>query len=222
MGYVVFSDVGGTLFEGTPWNMIRRHPAYNKARGTQEFVKFMPVYVLNKVRILSEAAMRRQWLAHMAATFTGIPRDTIDSIYRDIIHGEMQPLLRRDVIASLLQHKRQGATVMLVSGIFTDMVQLIAEHIGIDGAIGTQVEYIDNVATGRLAGNPCVGQNKIDYIKQYINTHHPQVDLQDCYGYADSYSDRALLSIVGHGVVTYPDVQMRQIAVEHGWDIIPA
>ena len=219
MSYVVFCDVGGTLFEGTPWPMIRKHPAYNKTRGQIELWKFLPVYILSKVHILSETQLRNQWLARMAATFANMSREAICQIYRDVIADDLQTVLRTNVIEQLQGHKQQGATVMLVSGIFTDLVGLLAQHIGVDGAIGTQVEFVNDIATGRLSGEPCVGQTKIDYIQQYMQAAHPHVNLQDCYGYADSYSDRALLSAVGHGIAIYPDKQIEQMAQENGWNI---
>jgi HAD superfamily hydrolase (TIGR01490 family) len=221
MSYVVFSDVGGTVMEGTPWNIIRKHPAYNKMRGRFELLRFLPVFVLHQLTILNESQMRKQWLARMAASFSGLSRAALFTMYRDAIEGDFQPRLRRDVVARLQAHKQQGATVVLVSGIFTDLVQLLAEYIGVDAAIGTQVEYANDIATGRLLGEPCVGQNKIDFIQHYMQTHHPHVKMADCYGYADSYSDRALLTAVGHGVATYPDELMRETAQAAGWELFP-
>ncbi len=219
---VVFSDVGGTVFIGAPWSHLRTHPSWNKSRGNLEFAKFVPVYIGKKINFVSETDFRRRWLAGMARVFQGMSRDELRTMYRDTIEGELQNIFRKDVIARLQKHKADGHTVMLVSGIFTDLVQLIAENIGIDGAIGTAMEFKDDVATGKLVGIPCVGTQKIEYIKQYIQNNHPDVDLADCFGYADSYSDRALLSVVGHGVATYPDDSMREVALSSGWEIMPA
>lgn len=222
MSYVVFSDVGGTVFEGTPWATFRKHPLYKTGQGNIEFVKFMPTYFLTKLNIVNESDMRKRWLAGMAQTFKGLTRAEVTQIYQDSIANEFQNILRQDVVEQLQMHKKQGATVILVSGIFEDFVQMLAEHIGIDGAIGTKIEYENDVVAGSLYGKPCVGMNKIEYIKQYMSDNHPNVDMQDCYGYADSYSDRALLSAVGHGIATYPDDDMREIAIASGWQLFPA
>ncbi|MEO1287374.1 MAG: HAD-IB family hydrolase [Chloroflexota bacterium] len=219
---VVFSDVGGTVFIGAPWSHLRAHPLWNKQRGNVEFAKFLPIYLGSKIGIVSETNMRQRWLDGMATVFKGMSLDDLNTMYSETINGEMQQIFRKDVIARLQQHKADGHTVILVSGIFTELVQLIAEHIGIDGAIGTRMAFDNGIATGDLIGIPCVGTQKIEYIKQYLQENHPNTPLEDCFGYADSYSDRALLSAVGHSVATYPDDDMRQVALTNGWEIIPA
>lgn len=219
---IVFSDVGGTVIQGAPWEHLSKHPLFNKQRNRWQMYKFLPVYVASKMKLVTETTMRQQWLKGMAQIFKNMPREQLRTMFRETIEGELQAVLRRDVIERLQTHKANGATVILVSGIFTDFVELIAEHIGIDGAIGTTLEYSDDKTTGRIYGIPCVGTQKIEYIHQFMRQNHPDTDLADCYGYADSYSDRALLSAVGHGVATYPDNDMRAIAQEKHWEIMPA
>lgn len=219
---IVFSDVGGTVFIGAPWLHLRKHPTWNKTRGNIEYLKFLPMYIASKIGIISETTMRQRWLAGMASILKGMSRDDLRKMYSETIDEQLQTVLRSDVVARLQQHKANGDTVILVSGIFTDLVELIAENIGIDGAIGTTMEYEAGIATGKIIGIPCVGAQKINYIKEYVQANHPNTRLEDCYGYADSYSDRALLSAVGHGVATYPDDEMRQVALTSGWEIIPA
>ena len=219
---IVFSDVGGTVFEGAPWLHLRKHPTWNKTRGTLESYKFLPLYLMSKIGVVSETRMRQRWLAGMASIFKGMPRQEIRQMYLETIESDLQSVFRADVVSRLQEHKANGDTVILVSGIFVDLVQLIAENIGIDGAIGTTMEFKNDKATGKITGIPCVGAQKIVYIREYVQNNHPDIQLEDCYGYADSYSDRALLSAVGHGVATYPDKDMRQVASTNGWEIMPA
>ncbi|MGJ3240478.1 MAG: HAD family hydrolase [Anaerolineae bacterium] len=218
---IVFSDVGGTLFEGAPWRHLRKHPAWHRTRGQIEFIKFLPIFLASRVRLASETQMRSYWLRGMAAVFAGMSRVQLEQMYQDTINQRLQYLFRQDVAKRLQAHKAQGDTVVLVSGIFTELIQAIADHLGLDGAIGTQMQFDKNdIATGTLHSQPCVGQHKIMYMQNYLSDHHPDIALSDCFGYADSYSDRALLSAVGQGVATYPDSRTRELAVQHGWEII--
>lgn len=219
---VVFSDVGGTIFEGAPWTHLQKHSDFNDVRERWEMYKFLPVYGLSKVKLISETTMRQQWLKGMARVLKDMSHEQLGNMFRDTLEGDLQLVLRHDVIERLQTHKADGMTVILVSGIFTVFVEVIAEYIGIDGAIGTQLEYRNDKATGRITGIPCVGAQKIDYIHKFIQANQPDTDLVNCYGYADSYSDRALLSAVGHSVATYPDDDMRLVAESNNWEIMPS
>jgi HAD superfamily hydrolase (TIGR01490 family) len=219
---VVFSDVGGTIFGGEPWSHLRHHPNFNQSRLRVETLRFIPIMLLHRTGIMDEGQMRRSWLAGMARSFTGMKREDVLKMYSDTLLGSLQSVMHHDVIERLQKHQAEGAKVVLVSGIFADFVQIIAEHIGVDGAIGTNIEYVDNIATGNLLGIPSVGKQKIDLIHQYLRENHPQTKPEDCYAYADSYSDRAMLSTVGHGVAAHPDKKMREAALANNWEIMPA
>jgi HAD superfamily hydrolase (TIGR01490 family) len=219
---VVFSDVGGTIFGGEPWSHLRHHPKFNQARLRWETAKFIPTLVMHRIGFMDETQMRRVWLAGMAQILKGMKREDVMQMYSDTLEGSLQAVMRHDVIERLQKHKAEGATVVLVSGIFADLVELIARQIGVDAAIGTNLEFIGEVATGKLIGIPSVGAQKIDLIHQYMRDNHPQTKLEDCYAYADSYSDRALLSAVGHGVAAHPDRKMLEAALANNWEIMPA
>lgn len=119
-------------------------------------------------------------------------------------------------------HQAAGRPVVLVSGMFQDLVKMFAERIGADAAPGTPMAYTaDGISRGTVAGKTCVGSRKLDFIRDYLAEYAPQTDLATCYGYADSYSDVALLESIGHSTATYPDPQMRRVAVAQGWQILP-
>jgi len=219
---VVFSDVGGTIFGGEPWSHLRHHPKFNQMRLRIETLKFFPTFIMHRTGFIDETQMRRIWLAGMAQILKGMKREDVLQMYSETLEGSLQDVMRHDVIERLQKHKAEGATVVLVSGIFADLVELIAKHIGVDAAIGTNMEFVGEVVTGKLIGIPSVGAQKIDLIHQYMRDNHPQTKLEDCYAYADSYSDRALLSAVGHGVAAHPDSKMRAAAIVNNWEIIPS
>lgn len=217
---VVFSDIAGTILAGNPWEAVRDHPQYDEARWQRELWRFLPTYLLAKVRIVSDSHFRDAWLRRMASAFTGIEREQIRAMYADVARD--YPAYHEDVIDQLRDYQAQGATVILVSGMFVEFGEAFARHIGADGALGSSMAYRDGIATGELGGATCVGTRKVEYIKHYLATHHPDVRMEQCHGYADSYSDRSLLDAVGTATATRPDDKLREIAQSKGWAIIPA
>lgn len=222
MVQVVFSDIAGTIVAGNPWTAIRQHPLYNQEQGKRQMRRFLPIYAARKLRLMSDTNFRHQWLVHMAAGFAGLRYEDILTIYRETVQSGFTEAYQQDVIARLRQHKANGAVVVMVSGMFVELVQAFAEYVGADDALGSRMEFEDGIATGRVVEPTCVGPRKLEFIRDYLTKHYPSVSLAECYGYADSYSDRALLGAVGHGVATYPEARVRNLAQRNGWEIIPA
>jgi len=221
MTQVVFSDIAGTVVAGNPWDFIREHPLYDQEKGRRELLKFLPIYIASRLRLVSDTTFRHHWLHRMAASLAGISRADLLTIFRDTVTNAMSGAYQRDVIERLHEHQQAGAKVILVTGMFVELAEVFREHLGMDGAIGSRMCFDGDVITGIVDGEPCVGARKLDYMKGYLQEFHSQVTIGDCYGYADSYSDRALLGAVGHGVVTYPDARMRNLALQKGWETIP-
>lgn len=220
---IIFSDVAGTIVVGNPWDYIRKHPNYDQRRGERERWKFLPTYFARKVGLVSDTTFRQRWLYGVATSLGGKSQDEIQTIYRETVAEQMNDLFRQDVLERLQGYRAEGLPVYLVSGMFQDLVQVFADHVELDGAIGTQMAYDENgISLGRIEGKTCIGPDKPDFVEAFLAQHHPEVTLADCMGFADSYSDRSLLEAVGHGVATYPDDQLREVALNKGWEIHPA
>lgn len=222
MGNIVFSDIAGTIIEGNPWDYVRHHPNYNKALGQRELWKFLPAFIGRRINLITDTTFRIRWLKGMSATFGGMKRDQILEMFDSVVNDKMAHLYRDDVIARLKEHQQNGDTVIMVSGMFVEMVQLFADRIGADGALGTLLAYEKDICLGRTEGAPVVGPGKLERIEAYLQANYPDVKITDCYGYADSYSDRSMLGAVGHGVATYPEPDLLEFAKDKGWEIIPA
>ena len=187
MVQIVFSDIAGTIVTGNPWDYIREHDKYNKAQGQREIMRFLPVYLGRKLKLLSDTTFRNNWLKRVGAAFKGMSQETIKEIYTHTVTTAMRDNYRDDVLTRLREHQANGAKVILVSGMFVDLVEAFAAHVGADGAIGTKLHYNANgITDGTIDGETCVGLRKPQFIERYLQQHHPDVSITDCYGYADN------------------------------------
>jgi phosphoserine phosphatase len=46
------------------------------------------------------------------------------------------------------------------------------------------------------------------------------LDLAHCWAYSDSYSDYAMLAVVGHPTAVNPDFRLRALARSYDWPIV--
>ena len=122
----------------------------------------------------------------------------------------------------LEQHKHQGHTTIVLSGSFTDFLEIIKLRLGVDHVIGTKIKMVNGVCSGMIEGPLCFGENKAIFLQQFIENAKLDINFGASFAYADSVTDVPILEMVGHPVATYPDKKLLQIACHVGWQILPA
>ncbi len=218
---VALFDVAGTLVGSNPWEYVRQHPQVDEKRVKAALMRFLPVYIARKLKLVSDETFRDRWLRQMARLFEGWTRDQLQALFADIVQVKMCDDFFGDVLDQLRTHAADGVHVVLISGMFTDMTQAFADFSGAHAAIGTRLQFEGDRCTGRVDEPTCVGPRKLDLLRAYLNTQPQVTDWDASYAYADSRSDIPLLTSVGHSVVTHPDDDMRQEAQMRGWSVIP-
>ncbi|HYO85824.1 MAG TPA: HAD-IB family hydrolase [Dermatophilaceae bacterium] len=118
----------------------------------------------------------------------------------------------------LAEHAARGDDRIVVSASPQEIVIRLAEHLGLEGAVGTRSEIVDGKFTGRLAGAFCYGEGKVTEIRRLADERG--YDLALCTAYSDSMSDLPFLLSVGTPVAVNPDRELRALARVHGWTIV--
>ena len=115
------------------------------------------------------------------------------------------------------QHLDAGQRVWLVTATPVELARIIANRLGLTGALGTVSEVEDGLYTGRLVGEPLHGAAKAEAVRALAEREG--LDLSRCSAYSDSSNDVPMLSAVGHAVAVNPDTALRAEARERGWDV---
>ena len=115
-------------------------------------------------------------------------------------------------------HRHAGRATFIVSASPVELVQPLAQALGMTAGIGTRSEIVDGVYTGELAGPFCYGDGKVEAIAELARWEG--LDLGQCYAYSDSASDLPMLRAVGHPVAVNPDGRLERIAHDQGWPIV--
>ena len=127
---------------------------------------------------------------------------------------------RADVVARLKEHQSQGHLVVIASGSFTPCLDLIGQHFGVADLIGTQLEVSNDKYTGRMIPPVITGKAKAEKIRELLSARGVEVDWSSSYAYGDSFTDREMLSLVGHPVAVYPDKKLFALATKQNWEMI--
>jgi HAD superfamily hydrolase (TIGR01490 family) len=131
----------------------------------------------------------------------------------EVIGPRIYPGMRRVIDA----HHAAGDRTYLVTAAPRDLAEGIASYLGMDGALGSEAELVDDVYTGRMLGPVLHGPAKLEAVRRLAAEQG--IDLQESSAYSDSLNDRPLLEGVGHPVAVNPDHTLRQLAVDQGWPI---
>jgi HAD superfamily hydrolase (TIGR01490 family) len=136
-----------------------------------------------------------------------------EEIYEQGIRGKVWP----GTLTLAQQHLARGERVWLVSATPVEVARVIADRLGLTGAMGTVAQVRDGVYTGRLVGTPLHGVAKAEALRALAAREG--LDLSRCYAYSDSSNDMPMLTAVGRAVAVNPDDELRQAAVDNRWPI---
>jgi HAD superfamily hydrolase (TIGR01490 family) len=145
----------------------------------------------------------------------GWDRDLVRRIVRDALLETIEPIIYREALELIQEHRTLGHRVYLVSASPEELVEPLAELLGADGAIASRAEVDEE---GRYTGAMAfyaAGPGKAEAVEEVARRHH--LDLGSSSAYSDSVTDLPMLEAVGHPVVVNPDRALAKVAKERGW-----
>jgi phosphatidylglycerophosphatase C len=143
----------------------------------------------------------------LAATLGGRSRTGLEAAARRFAAERLPAMVRPEMLARILEHKRLGHALVLVSASPTLYLEPWAVQAGFDAVLGTELEFIDGRLTGRLATPNCWGPEKVRRLGQWLGSPRPRLD----YGYGDSRGDREMLALAGQAWLRGRDARLPSI-----------
>lgn len=151
------------------------------------------------------------------STLKWATRDQLEAEAEIFADKEVEGGLRartRDVIA---RHKGAGDQIVMATAAAGLVARPIAERLGFDVVIATELEWgPDGHLTGRLAGENCYDQEKLNRV---IAQSETSTMARPVTAYSDHVSDLPLLTWADAGVAVNPSPPLRIAAPKHGLTI---
>ena len=185
------------------------------------WVMHLPLWLLAKCKLYSKEKCRMKWMEDLSGIFKGASEEEVLEVFHWVADNYIFESLRNDVIEILDGHKQRGDTVVIISGAFSGLVEIVGRRLGVPTVIGTKLEVIDGKHTGRIIEPMCFGENKVKLLKEFLNRNGLEIDRASSFAYADSIFDASLLKQVANPVATYPDEDLRRLAEHKHWRILP-
>ena len=212
-----FFDVDNTVMRGASIFHLARGLAKRKfftVREVGDFAWKQTKFVVNGSEDLEDMASATE--AGLAFV-QGKRVDDVVSLGEEIFDELMARKLWPGTLALAQGHLDRGQRVWLVTATPVELASIIAERLGLTGALGTVSEIEHGVYTGKLVGAPLHGKAKAEAVRALAEREG--LDLVRCTAYSDSANDVPMLSIVGRAVAVNPDGALRKHARAVGWEI---
>lgn len=146
--------------------------------------------------------------------------DELESLAIETYEKRIEKLLLPETVGLAQDHLDKGHEVWLITATPEACARVIAERLGLTGAIGTRIRDVDGVFTGELHGHVMHGTEKALAAKDLAVAKHAR--LEDCWAYSDSRNDIPLLELAGNRVVVNPDAALKRYARARNWPMITA
>lgn len=214
---IAFFDVDNTLLHGASVYHLGRIAWKRGHVGWRDLSRF----AWQQARFKSVGENHRHQLAVRDRALELVAGHSVlelEAIAVETYDAHLQALLLPQVVERARAHLAQGHEVWLLTATPEACARVIAERLGLTGAIGTRIESVDGVFTGALLGPVMHGGHKADAAARLAGERG--VRIADCWAYSDSRNDIPLLELVGHQQVVNPDAALARHAASRGWPVM--
>jgi putative phosphoserine phosphatase/1-acylglycerol-3-phosphate O-acyltransferase len=150
------------------------------------------------------------------AAWTGRSADEIEQLGERLFVQQIAGMVYPQVWPLIRAHRHAGHTIVVASSATPFQVAPLARELGIEHLLCTEVEVVNGVATGRLAGPVLWGSGKANAVREFAA--RDGVDLERSYAYGNGKEDISYLEAVGRPRPLNPDGGLKELARDRGWE----
>lgn len=184
------------------------------------FLTLLPKYIWKKLGLLTSLQFQEAISNAFASFLKGKDIQQGAELLQWVAREHQLPSTRPNVMQRLEAHRAKGHLLMIVSGAFRPVVYSIAQEVGVNDFIATQLEAHEGIYTGRIIPPHVSGRAKVDKTLEYVSSKGMDVDWKSSYVYSDSDVDTPLFNLVGHPVAVHPNRRLKSKAKKENWKIL--
>lgn len=214
MSLAIF-DLDNTLIAGDSdhsWGeFLVEHNKVDAAAYRQRNDEFFRAYQRGDLDIMD-------YLRFAVAPLTQFDENELAALHRQFMREKVEPIRLTKAENLLAQHKTQGDVLVIITSTNRFITEPIANLLGVDYLLATELAMENNRYTGDILGAPCYQHGKVAHFNAWLQQH--SYETEGSYFYTDSINDLALLEIVDNPVAVDPDARLRELADSRQWPII--
>jgi len=150
--------------------------------------------------------------------YKGLTEDRLRLLSQDLFDDVLEDAIFPGSYDLIEEARSSGCRIVLVTGALDFTMEPLARHLKADDLIANRMQFVGNVATGRVMPPLLEGAHKAKVIRDYCVKHNLALDKS--HAYTDSMSDYPMLAIVGRPTAVNPDMRLRTTARSYEWPIL--
>lgn len=212
-----FYDVDGTLVRT---NIVHAYAYYAMNRGSVRGIAARTLGTVAGIPAFKalDLANRKVFNEFFYRYYAGLSEDRLLTLAEDLFEDVLQPAIYEEAHDLIAEARRAGCRIVLVSGALDFTIRPLAKHLGADDVIANKMQFVGGVATGKVIPPIIEGANKANVIREYCVRQNLALDKS--FAYSDSFSDYAMLAVVGRPTAVNPDMRLRSVARAYNWPVL--
>lgn len=153
------------------------------------------------------------------STFIVLGKEKAEKLLDIFMKEIIEPMINIYILRILHKHYEVGDTLLLASATNSILVNRIGARLEFKNIIGTDPEVKDGSITGKILGDPAIGDGKLKKVVSWMRDNG-KLDFSETTFYSDSINDLPLLESVEKPIAVNPDDRLREASVLRGWEIV--
>ncbi|HUP96718.1 MAG TPA: HAD family phosphatase [Usitatibacter sp.] len=159
-----------------------------------------------------------EFLDFQLAPIARRPRTQLDDWHNRFMQRRIRPIILPGAAQLIASHGDALTAIVTATNRF--ITRPIADELGVEHLLATDIEEVDGVFTGKPRGTPTFRDGKIKRVNEWLAERGARLQDFESWFYSDSLNDLPLLELVDHPVAVDPDATLRARAEERGWKVI--
>ncbi len=205
-------DYDGTLIRGDSTLLLLRFAVERYPRALGTLLKLAGAVLpflagwksREEIKVLALGALRH------------VPRERRQAFFHEFHQRLLRPRILPAAVERLVWHRQQGHLLVIISASVDLYLKEVAQSLGVDHLICSRA-VLD--PTPGLLGLNCRGEEKVRRLRE--EPFAGAIRWEESWAYGDTLADRPLLEMCGHPVAVRPSRELRRVARQEGWPILP-
>lgn len=213
-------DFDGTLFLGDTLPYVAKtwkEQTGNSGRYYLLYARIAPFVLLYKLNFIARETLKYHVVQLFHDLFRGMTKTEIESLFQTVFQ-QIRSQFNQKIIEEIETAKKEGYHTVLLSGCYTELLELIGKDLQFDTVLGMDLPFNHQLFDHETRPQFISGEDK----QKLLHAHFRGVEInwEESRSYADSITDLPILNPVGQPTAVNPEPALLDIATIKQWRIL--